>query len=164
VISFLGEEQLFSRPFNSTETPSAHRRRTDLIPAIIMTPANRVAMRVDNGSRSSTPGQKMLRSKTTGRGQSMPRLDHLIRSRVLVKPHETPTRNRLHNHVNVTSGPKVDPTTKSVSMVQLCHTISSQERKVVRNTKGATGPTGKIQPFKTSTFGDSSQNHCFGVG
>jgi hypothetical protein len=144
-----------SRSFHVGTTPSAHRRRTDLMPTIVMTPANRTALRVDDGSRSSTPGQKMLRSKTTGRVQSMPRLDHLARPRVLVIPHETsqsvttPTRNRFHNRgisAGITKQSSITGTpTKSVSMVQLNGTPSPRERKVLKTKPTATGPSGKVQ-------------------
>lgn len=149
-----GEEHLMSRSFHVGTTPSAHRRRTDLTPTIVMTPANRTALRVEDGSRSSTPGQKMLRSKTTGRVQSMPRLDHLARPRVLVIPHETspsnptPTRNRFHNR-GISAGisrQTVGTPTKSVSMVQLSGTTTSpRERKVLKTKPTATGQPGKVQ-------------------
>jgi len=140
----LGEDHLMSRSFHVATTSTAHRRRTDLLPTIVMTPANKAGIRLEDGSRSSTPGHKMLHSKTTGRGQSMPRLDHLARPRVLVIPHETPARNRLHNTARV---PTANTPTKSLSMVQLCGANSPRERKVLRTKALAngTGQTGKVQ-------------------
>ena len=81
-----------SQSFHAGVSATAHRRRTDLMPTITAsTPTGsnvgtRASSRID-GSRSSTPGHKMLRSANAGRTVSMSRLETLSRPRVLVIPH-----------------------------------------------------------------------------
>ena len=82
-----------SQSFHAGVSATAHRRRTDLMPTITAaTPTGsnvgtpRASSRID-GSRSSTPGHKMLRSANAGRTVSMSRLETLSRPRVLVVPH-----------------------------------------------------------------------------
>ena len=69
---------------------SAHRRRTDLMPTITFSSASPAGVASGSGfSRSSTPGNRMLRSP--GKAVSMSRLDTLSKPRNL----------RLHNQNNM---------------------------------------------------------------
>jgi hypothetical protein len=77
------------------------------------------------GSRSSTPGHKMLRSANAGRTVSMPRLETLSKPRVLVTPHASPPNHAPPRNAAGKRAPGLPhgggrrSPSKSVSMVHL---------------------------------------------
>jgi len=86
---------------------SAHRRRTDLMPTITFSsasPAGSMGTGGNGYSRSSTPGNRMLRSP--GKAVSMSRLDTLSKPRNLSLRLTQPQNNVLHATTNQNSPPK----------------------------------------------------------
>jgi hypothetical protein len=116
-----------SQSFHAGIATTAHRRRTDLMPTITSSVApshagTRNSSRMD-GSRSSTPGNKMLRSANPGRTVSMSRLEVVSKPRVLVpNPHAS---NNTTATTTTPRKPRSPPSASkrassmSVSMVQL---------------------------------------------
>jgi hypothetical protein len=157
-----------SQSFHAGLSTSAHRRRTDLMPTITpsamagSTAGTRTPSRVgtaNDGSRASTPGNKMLRSANPGRTVSMSRLDSLSKSRVLVPPHASHPHKRtpVKKPGLPPNGPTVKhSTSKSVSLVQLnCPSTDrrssidrnpdSMTRSVTINTRSVSNRSGKFQ-------------------
>ena len=163
-----------SQSFHAGVSTTAHRKRTDLMPTITAstTPTNsnvgtRASSRVGghDGSRSSTPGHKMLGSSKAGRTVSMSRLETLSKPRVTLipppphasnaasPPRTSPSRNRS----SPPSSAKRSSPSKSVSMVQLNGPMSG-----VRRPSDDSGQDNSTRSFKTRSVSNRNSGKCSG--
>ena len=104
-----GDNSFHTANSNLGSSNSAHRRRTDLMPTITFSsasPAGSSGMHgTGNGySRSSTPGNRMLRSP--GKAVSMSRLDTLSKPRNLRPVHQNNVLHATTNQNSTTTPPK----------------------------------------------------------
>jgi len=104
-----GDNSFHMANSNLGSSNSAHRRRTDLMPTITFStasPAGSSGMHgTGNGySRSSTPGNRMLRSP--GKAVSMSRLDTLSKPRNLRPVHQNNVLHATTNQNSTTTPPK----------------------------------------------------------